>query len=223
MALAGRLAGRWRLEATGVHRRKVWQLSGLRSRAAGSQHGEMALQTLGKAPFSAIFRPVFADFLRVFSASWPIRSQMGANATTQSAAFEPRRRANRRRGKMCPLSTTKYHAQRTSKESEKPSMLSRSPAASPSPPKRSRIRPVGGTVCRAIRHPRSWAGGWLDRGGIHRHKAWHIRDLRSSDLNSACPKNVPFGIASGPSEMAQRSPKRGPSCASLRHSCAIRM
>jgi hypothetical protein len=45
----------------------------------------MALWTLGKAPFSAIFRPVFARFLRVFSARWPIRAQMGAHAIPQSA------------------------------------------------------------------------------------------------------------------------------------------
>src|SRR5271168_1570436 len=66
MALACRLAVRWRLEETGVHSRKVWQLGGLRSRAAGSEHREMALWTLGKAPLSAIFRPVLADFLGVF-------------------------------------------------------------------------------------------------------------------------------------------------------------
>jgi hypothetical protein len=71
MALTCELAVRWRLEATGVHRRKGWQLGGLRSKAAGSEHGEMALLTLEKAPFSAIFRPVLADFRRVFSRAFP--------------------------------------------------------------------------------------------------------------------------------------------------------
>jgi hypothetical protein len=42
------LAGRRRLEATGIHRRKGWQIGDLRTRDAGSEHGEMALLTLGK-------------------------------------------------------------------------------------------------------------------------------------------------------------------------------
>ena len=32
-----------RLDAAGLHRRKVWQTGGLRSSAVGSEHGEMAL------------------------------------------------------------------------------------------------------------------------------------------------------------------------------------
>ena len=35
--------GRRRLDAAGLHRRKVWQTAGLRSSAIGSGHGEMAL------------------------------------------------------------------------------------------------------------------------------------------------------------------------------------
>jgi hypothetical protein len=35
--------GKRRLDAAGLHRRKVWQTGGLRSSAVGSEHGEMAL------------------------------------------------------------------------------------------------------------------------------------------------------------------------------------
>jgi hypothetical protein len=55
MALDTDLAGRGRMKATGVHRRKVWQLGGLRSMALGSEPGEMALWTLEKAPLLATF------------------------------------------------------------------------------------------------------------------------------------------------------------------------
>jgi hypothetical protein len=68
---------------------------------------------------------------------------------------------------------------------------------------RPHIRPVSGPVCRVIQHPRYWAGGWLEGGGIHRHRAWHIRGLHSSGRNSSCPQNVLYRIACGPSEMAQ--------------------
>jgi hypothetical protein len=83
-SIAG-LAPHWRQEAAGVHRRKLWQLSGFRSRAVGSQLGENGALALGKAPFSATFGSVFDDILRVFSASLPKRAQMGANLTPPSA------------------------------------------------------------------------------------------------------------------------------------------
>jgi len=57
---------RRRLDAAAFHRRKVWQNGGLRSNAVRSEHGEMALWTLEKAPFCAIFHPFFDDFRRVF-------------------------------------------------------------------------------------------------------------------------------------------------------------
>jgi hypothetical protein len=58
--------GRRRLDAAGLHRRKDWQTGGLRSSAVGCGPGEMALSTLEKAPFCAIFPDFFADFLQVF-------------------------------------------------------------------------------------------------------------------------------------------------------------
>jgi hypothetical protein len=78
------LADRWRLAAAGVHRRKLWELSGFRSRArrpAARRNGALAL---GKAPFSATFGPFFGEILRVFSASSPKRLQMGANLTPKA-------------------------------------------------------------------------------------------------------------------------------------------
>ncbi len=63
--------GQWRLDRDGLHRRKVWQACGLRSGSVGSWHGEMALRTLGKAPFAAIFEHFFDDFLRVFPRTFP--------------------------------------------------------------------------------------------------------------------------------------------------------
>jgi hypothetical protein len=48
-----------------------------------------------------------------------------------------------------------------------------------------------------MQHPRSWAGGWLETGGIHQHNAWHIRALRSSDLSSDHPQRASFWIAYG--------------------------
>jgi hypothetical protein len=68
---------------------------------------------------------------------------------------------------------------------------------------------VSAALSGAIRHPRSRAGGWPETGGIQRHKAWCIRDLRSSDLSSAHPKRAPFRIASGPSEMARKTSQKG--------------
>ncbi len=55
-----------RLDAAGLHNRKVWQTGGLRSGTNGSGHGEMALWTLEKPPFGAIFEHFLDDFLRVF-------------------------------------------------------------------------------------------------------------------------------------------------------------
>ena len=63
--------GRRRLDAAGLHRRKVWQTGGLRSRAVGCGHGEMALWTLEKPPFGAIFHHFFDGFLRVFLRACP--------------------------------------------------------------------------------------------------------------------------------------------------------
>jgi hypothetical protein len=60
------LAARWRLEATGEHRRKVWQLGTLRFTDRRMRARRNGALTLAKAPFSATFRPFFADFLRVF-------------------------------------------------------------------------------------------------------------------------------------------------------------
>ena len=39
--------------------------------------------------------------------------------------------------------------------------------------------------------PDSSAGGWLETGGIRRHKAWHNSGLRSNDLRSAHPRKGP--------------------------------
>jgi len=75
--------GRSRLDAAGHHRRKVWQTGGLRSSAVRSGHGEMALQTLEKPPFGAIFHHVFDDFLRVFPQACPSGRKL--------ARFRPRK------------------------------------------------------------------------------------------------------------------------------------
>jgi hypothetical protein len=42
--------------------------------------------------------------------------------------------------------------------------------------------------------------------------------LRSSDLSFAHPEKAPFRIASGPSEMAQKTSPKVPFCAILSHS-----
>ena len=60
------LAGQTTHEAAGIRQRKVWETGVLQSSAVGSEHGEMALWALEKAPFSAILRHFFDDFLRVF-------------------------------------------------------------------------------------------------------------------------------------------------------------
>src|SRR5260370_1821536 len=67
--------GRRRLDAAGLHRRKVWQTDGLRSSVVGSEHGEMALLTLEKPPLGAIFHYFFDDFLRVFLRAFPSARQ----------------------------------------------------------------------------------------------------------------------------------------------------
>jgi hypothetical protein len=72
-------------EAGGLRERKVWQTRVLQSSALGSEHGEMALWALEKAPFSATFRDFFVDFPRVFSASLPLMAPLGANATSNCA------------------------------------------------------------------------------------------------------------------------------------------
>jgi hypothetical protein len=58
--------GRRRLDAAGFHGRKIWMAGGLRSGTVGFGHGEMALETLEKAPFGAIFQHFLDDFLRGF-------------------------------------------------------------------------------------------------------------------------------------------------------------
>ena len=63
--------GRRRLDAAVVLRHKVWLAGGLRSRAVGCGHGEMAPETLEKAPFDAIFHRFFDGFLRVFLRASP--------------------------------------------------------------------------------------------------------------------------------------------------------
>jgi hypothetical protein len=77
------LAGQTPREAAAVRERKVWQTRALQSGAVGSEHGEMALWALEKAPFCAIFHHFFVDFPRVFSASLPMMAQSGANATSK--------------------------------------------------------------------------------------------------------------------------------------------
>ena len=61
------LAGTGRLERAGFRAHKFGQITALRSGNAGPERGEMALETLEKAPRAAIFRPFFDDFLRVFA------------------------------------------------------------------------------------------------------------------------------------------------------------
>jgi hypothetical protein len=58
---------RWRLEAPGVHERKVWQLGALRSTGRRLRAQRNGALTLRKAPIPATFRRFFDDFLRVFS------------------------------------------------------------------------------------------------------------------------------------------------------------
>ena len=68
--------GRRRLNAAGLHRRKVWQTGGLRSRANGFGHGEMAILTLEKRPILAIFHHFFDGFPRVFRRAFPSGRKM---------------------------------------------------------------------------------------------------------------------------------------------------
>jgi hypothetical protein len=56
-------------EAAALRERKALQKRVLQSITAASEHGEMALWALEKAPFCAIFRHFFIDFPRVFAAS----------------------------------------------------------------------------------------------------------------------------------------------------------
>ena len=90
MALLANSWGRRRLNAAGLHRRNVWQNGGLRSRAVGFGHGEMAIWTLEKRPILAIFHHFFDGFLRVFRLAFPSGRKMGANLAPNSAGFEPR-------------------------------------------------------------------------------------------------------------------------------------
>jgi len=76
--------GRRRLDAAGLHGRKVWQTAGLRSSAVGSGHGENGALALEKAPFSAIFH----HFLTVFSGFFCELSHQGANGRE----FSPEKR-----------------------------------------------------------------------------------------------------------------------------------
>jgi hypothetical protein len=81
MALDCRIGGPLGAGTGRSSRRKLWQLSGFRSRAVGSQLGENGALALAKAPFSATFGPFFDDIHRVFSASLPEMAPMGPNAT----------------------------------------------------------------------------------------------------------------------------------------------
>jgi hypothetical protein len=58
-------------EAATHRKRKVWQMDVLQSSAAGSDHGEMALSALDKAPFFVSLHRFFDDFLRVFQRPGP--------------------------------------------------------------------------------------------------------------------------------------------------------
>jgi hypothetical protein len=73
---------------TGVHDRKGSELGGLRSRAIGSEHGEMAVQTLGKAPFGASFRPFFEDLLRVFLRASPRGRKLARKRLSKASILE---------------------------------------------------------------------------------------------------------------------------------------
>src|SRR5260370_17658155 len=65
--------GRRRLDAAGLHRRKVWQTDGLRSSVAGSEPGEMALLTFANPPLGPIFHYFFPALLPVFLPPFPPR------------------------------------------------------------------------------------------------------------------------------------------------------
>jgi hypothetical protein len=73
----------------------------LRSRAVGSEFGEMALWSFEKAPVSAIFANFFAGFRRVFRRAQPsgcksarigrlTTGKRGTSTTPNSPAFAPR-------------------------------------------------------------------------------------------------------------------------------------
>jgi hypothetical protein len=64
-------AGQTPRETAGLRNRKVWSAGVLRSSAAASEHSEMALSALEKAPFSAVLRHFFDDFPRVFLRACP--------------------------------------------------------------------------------------------------------------------------------------------------------
>ena len=86
---------RWPLDAAGLHRRKIWQTAGLRSRAVASEHGEMAVWAPRKTAIFGHFPSLFCRFSPGFSARFPIRAQNGANSAPNSAGFEPRPVANK--------------------------------------------------------------------------------------------------------------------------------
>jgi hypothetical protein len=67
--------------AAGLRIRKGLQTRVLQSDAIGSEHGKMALLPFEKAPFSAIFRPFFIDFPRVFFIKISRYGALGANST----------------------------------------------------------------------------------------------------------------------------------------------
>jgi hypothetical protein len=60
------LAGQTPREAAGLRKRKVWQPGVMQSTAVRSEHGEMALSALEKAPFSVVLHHFFDDLPRVF-------------------------------------------------------------------------------------------------------------------------------------------------------------
>jgi len=79
----GNRRGRRRFDGAGFHRRMIQQHGGLRSSTVGSEHGEMALWVLEKAPFSAIFHHLFGDFSPSFSPSSHLAWQIGANTVAK--------------------------------------------------------------------------------------------------------------------------------------------
>ena len=118
--------------------------------------------------------------------------------------------AKRRPAGMLPTSANECHARKTNKKPENRALAHDRQQPGASLPgwsliptglvvcddrrtgaRRWHSRPVSATIDGAIRHPRSWARGGLEVDGIHRHKAWHMSGLRSSDLSSALPQESP--------------------------------
>jgi hypothetical protein len=105
MALDCRIGGPLAAGTGRSSQRKLWQLSGFRSRAVGSHLGENGALALGKAPFSATFGPILDDILRVFSASFLEMAHMGPNATPKGHFSLLTTASQRNRGETIGFST----------------------------------------------------------------------------------------------------------------------